>query len=62
MNTRKQANLNEAATTIPNPQKDREKRSGHERLVALSRQYYAKNKVTSPLEALVICRNGNGVG
>jgi hypothetical protein len=54
MSTRKQANPKEASTTIPNSPKDRKKRRDHERLVALSRPYYAKNEFTSPLEALVI--------
>jgi hypothetical protein len=60
MNTRKQANPKEPSTSIPNSPKDREKRSEHERLVALSRQYYTENKVTSPLEALVIAVMGTG--
>jgi hypothetical protein len=54
MSTRKQANPKESSTTIPNSAEESKKRSEHERLVALSRQYYAKNDLTSRLEALVI--------
>jgi len=55
MNTSKQQNPKEASTTTPNPPKDsNNRRRDHERLVALSRQYYAKNEFTSRLEALVI--------
>jgi hypothetical protein len=61
MNTRKKANPKEPSTFIPNSPNDRgEKRSEPERLVALSREYYAKNKVTSTLEALVIAVMGTG--
>jgi hypothetical protein len=54
MNTSKQPNPKEASSTTPNPPKDSNRRRDHERLVALSRQYYAKNEFTSRLEALVI--------
>jgi hypothetical protein len=54
MSTRKNANPKESSTSIPNSLKDRKKRSDHERLEALSRHYYTKNKFTSPLEALAI--------
>src|SRR5262245_42494464 len=60
MNTSKHPNPKEASTTTPNPPKASNRRRDHERLVALSRPYYAKNKVTSPLDALVIAVMGTG--
>jgi hypothetical protein len=54
MSTRKKANPKESSTSIPNSLKDREERSEHEQLVALSRRYYAKNELPSRLEALMI--------
>jgi hypothetical protein len=63
MNTRKQANPKEPSTSVPDSPvpdspKDRNKTSDHEKLMAVSREYYAKNEVTSPLEALVIAVMG----